>query len=181
MSARRHDLRPLVEPFESRTLLSAVIRVPPVAPAVAADTTVRVIHLDGTIRGRYHINDPIPDVGATFVTNGSGHVHGVGHAFLAGKLHSIGFLAQGHAQGELFLAGANGTITLELTGVEQDNGPKGLPDVFHYTTAGGTGKYTNVEDSGIATLVTIPGHPQTNPQALEHGKFTLVLTSQAGK
>jgi hypothetical protein len=179
MSERRHILRPLVEPFESRALLSGAIGALPVAAAVAADTTVRIVHLNGTIRGHYHVNVSIPDVGSTYVTNGSGHVHGVGHTFLTGKLHSIGFIARGHAQGELFLAGANGTITLELTGAEQDNGPKGLPDVFSYTTAGGTGKYTNVQDSGIATLVTIPSHTQTTLQSLEHGKFTLVLTSQS--
>jgi hypothetical protein len=179
MRERRHILRPLVEPFESRALLSGAIGAPPVAAAVAAATTVRIIHLDGTIRGRYQVNVSIPDVGATYVTNGSGHVHRVGHTFLTGNLHSIGFIFRGHAQGELVLRGAKGTITLELTGVEQDNGPKGLPDVFSYTTAGGTGKYTKVQDSGIATLMTIPGQSQTTPQALEQGKFTLVLTSQS--
>jgi hypothetical protein len=173
MKERRRVLRPVVEQVESRALLSGAMGASPVAAA----SSLRIIHLNGTIRGNYQINNPNPDVGITYVTNGSGHVHGVGHAFLTGKLHSIGFILRGHAQGELFLAGAKGTITLELTGVEQDNGPKGLPDVFSYTTAGGTGKYTHIQDSGTATLVTIPINSQANPQPLGHGKFTLVLTS----
>jgi hypothetical protein len=175
MRERRHSLRPLVESFESRAMLSGGIAAAPVAAAVAADTTIRTIDLNGTFRGHYHVNFSVPDVGMTFVTNGSGHVSGVGHAFVTGKIHTIGFIAQGHAQGDLFLAGANGTINLHLTGPEQDNGPKGLPDVFSFSIVGGTGKYTNVQGHGVATLVTIPSHDQTNPQAPEHGKFTLVL------
>jgi hypothetical protein len=167
----------MVEQCESRALLSGATGASPVAAAVAAASSVRIIHLNGTIRGNYHANFAVPDVGTTYVANGSGHLHGVGHASLTGTLHSIGFILRGHAQGELFLAGAKGTITLELTGVEQDNGPKGLPEVFSYTTAGGTGKYTNIQDSGTATLVMLPSHSPTNPQAPAHGKFTLVLTS----
>jgi hypothetical protein len=57
-----------------------------------------------------------------------------------------------------------------------------LPDhfgslIFHYTVIGGTGNYVNVVDSGTATLVTIPAHSSSQAQALEHGHFTLVLTS----
>ncbi len=179
MRERRHILRPLVEPFESRTLLSGGIAAAPVGPAAATQPIILIIHLNGTFRGHYHVNDSNPDAGATYVMHGSGHVNKVGHAFVAGKIQAIGFIAQGHAQGDLYLDGANGTITLQLTGPEQDNGPTGLPDVFSYSTVSGTGKYTNVQDSGVATLVTIPSHSTTNPQAPEHGKFTLVLTSHS--
>jgi hypothetical protein len=103
----------------------------------------------------------------------------VGHAFVTGKLQSIGFIAEGHAQGDLFLAGANGTITLHLTGVEQQNGPKGLPDVFSFTVTGGSGKYSNVEDDGTAVYVGIPGHTTAGASAADHGRFVLVLTSDA--
>jgi hypothetical protein len=177
MRARQHVMRPSVERFESRALLSGAIAALPPAAAATSAPLIRFLSLDGTIRGHYHVNDAIPDVGATYVADGSGHVHGVGHAFLTGKLHTIGFIAQGHAGGDFYLAGANGTITLQMTGVEQDQGPKGPPDVFHYTVVSGTGKYVNVADSGTATLVTIPGHAPAHPQAPEHGRFTLVLTS----
>jgi hypothetical protein len=135
------------------------------------------ILLNATLRGHYHANPSIPDAGTTYVVSGSGHAHGVGHALVTGELHSIGFIAEAHAQGELFLSGPRGTITLDLTGVEQQGGPKGLPDVFSFTTAGGTGKYSNVHDSGTAIYVGIPAHHSAGASAADHGRFVLVLTS----
>jgi hypothetical protein len=163
--------------MESRALLSGGIGGASSVAAAISPGPTRFILLNGTLRGHYHAKPSIPDSGTTYVANGSGHVHDVGHTFVTGKLHSIGFIAQGHAEADLYLAGANGTITLHLTGVEQKDGPKGLPDVFSFTVTGGTGRYTDVQDSGTAIYVGIPTHRSANASATEHGRFTLVLTS----
>jgi hypothetical protein len=175
MRTNRHVHRPSVEGLEHKALLSGAIGSVPVLPA----PIIKVIHLDGTLRGDYHRRDSTLDKGSIYDLNGSGDVSGVGHAFITGKVHSIGLIAQGHARGTLYLSGANGTITLSLVGPEQDNGPKGLPDFFKYTVTGGTGKYSNVADTGVATLVTIPGHSAAHSGDPDHGDFTLVLTSSS--
>jgi hypothetical protein len=177
MGYRHRGRNPQLEAIEPRALLSGGIGGLPAAAAGLPPGPAPFLRLDGTLGGHYHVNPSIPDVGTTYVANGSGHVHGVGHAFVTGKLHSIGFIAEGHAQGDLYLAGANGTITLHLTGVEQHGGPQGLPDVFQFSVTGGTGKYSGVEDTGTAIYVGIPAPTAAGAQAAGHGRFVLVLTS----
>jgi hypothetical protein len=177
MGKRSRGRHPELEAVESRALLSggaggALSTAVPISP-----TPTQFILLNGTLRGHYHANPSIPDVGTTYVASGSGHVHDVGHAFVTGQLHSIGFIAEGHAQGDLYLSGARGTIALHLTGVQQQDGPKGLPDVFSFSVMGGTGKYIGVQDSGTAIYVGIPSHSSAGAQAAQHGRFVLVLTS----
>jgi len=177
MRERRHALRPFLECCESRALLSGGLISATAAPLVETQPIMLIVPLDGTFRGRYHQHNANPDVGSTFDFTGSGHVNKVGHTFVTGHIQSIGLIATGQAHGTLFLAGVHGTITLSLTGPVQHNGPKGLPDYFTFTIVGGTGKYTNATDTGTASLVTIPGHSTSHPNAGGHGTFTLVLTS----
>jgi hypothetical protein len=177
MRQRHRGLRPYLEAIEPRALLSVGI----VGPAAAGGTNMPVpahfLRLNGTFRRHYTASSPIPDVGTTYYPGGSGRVSGVGRAFVTGNLHSIGFIAEGQAQGDLFLSGSRGTITVHLTGGEQQGGPKGLPDVFSFNVTGGTGKYSNIEDTGTAVYVGMPGKTSAGAHATEHGKFVLVLTS----
>ncbi len=177
MRHKRRGLRPYPEAVEPRSLLS--VGLAGAAAAGGTDTPVpaHFLRLNGTFRGHYTASSPIPDVGTTYYPDGSGRVRGVGHAFVTGNLHSIGFIALGQAQGDLYLSGARGTITLHLTGAEQQGGPKGLPDVFSFSVTGGTGKYSNIEDTGTAVYVGMPGKTAAAPNATSHGKFVLVLTS----
>jgi len=177
MRERRHVLRPVLECCESRAMLSGGLVSATAAPLVATQPIMLIVPLDGTFRGHYHQHAPDADQGSIFDLNGSGSVKGIGHAFITGHIRSIGLIAQGHAQGTLFLSGVHGTITLSLTGPLQHDGPKGLPDYFAFTIVGGTGKYSNATDTGTASLVTIPGHSTAHPNARSHGTFTLVLTS----
>jgi hypothetical protein len=177
MNKRDHARRPELEPFESRTLLSSGAVGTPAAAIVSPQPIEKVVELNGTFRGYYKVHTAVPDVGSTYDFNGSGYVHGVGHAFVTGHIQSLGFVAQGRSTGTLFLAGNRGTLTLQLTGPLQ-KGFSGLPDAFAFKVVGGTGQYTNVDDTGIATLVTIPAHSQMQANKLDHGTFTLVLTSK---
>jgi hypothetical protein len=179
MIALRARRRPELEMLEDKVLLTS--HVPHVGHGVAAlvapgptATPTEFLELNGTFRGTYvhHDNRP-PDVGTVFDLFGSGRVTHLGLTAVTGHIHTIGNVAQGHARGTLFLADDRGTVTLRVVGPEQDNGPAGLPDVFHFSIVGGTGAFKNVTDRGTATLVIIPAH-HSDP---DHGQFTLVLTS----
>ena len=99
-----------------------------------------------------------PDTGSIFQFKGGGKISGFGDPTVNGRIHTIGLIAQGHAAGYLILKGGGGTLTLNLIGPEQINGPEGLPDVFAFTTRSGTGKFKHVFDSGSIGLVsTLPG------------------------
>jgi hypothetical protein len=176
MRVRRHVLRPEMECCESRALLSGGPVSAPAA-AVAQAEPIRVIQLNGTILGHYIQNVRIPDVGANDELNGSGKLLRIGDADLSGSLHSIGFIARGNAQGTLVLASAKGTITLSLTGADQQDGPKGLPSAFRFTVTNGTGKYRTAHDEGTATLVISPGNSNSPMDTVIQGKFKLVLKS----
>ncbi len=180
MKKRRHELRPVVECCETRALLSAGLIAPAAVSLVATPPIERLVHLDGVFRGHYMKDRGIPDVGTPFDLTGSGHVTGIKPALVAGHFLTDGFIENGHAEGELFLSGAQGTITLQLTGPEQSNGSEGLPDHFTYKIVGGTGKYAHEVDNGVASLVLIPGHSTTHSGHPGKGTFTLVLTSESG-
>jgi hypothetical protein len=153
-------------------MLSGGLVPVPAAPPAAASAIEQFVHLNGVLRGHYHQRAPLADLGSVFDLSGSGSVTGFGHAFVAGNIVTTGFIAQGHAQGTLHLSGVHGTLTLSLTGPVQ-GGFAGLPNHFTFKTAGGTGKYRNMSDTGTATLVTIPGSPAESSM---QGRFRLLLT-----
>jgi hypothetical protein len=175
---KRHRTSPVLEECEPRRLLSAGIVSRPVGLMAASAPHQKVLALNGTFRGSYQSGQSIPDVGTTFDFTGSGHVHGVGKGFVTGHIGTLGFIAEGHSQGTLFLSGVRGTITLQLTGPQQ-SGFSRLPDHFTFTVVGGTGKYRHVADSGVASLVVLPGPGGVtrSPFSTGQGTFTLVLTS----
>jgi hypothetical protein len=147
------------------------------AEAISAHNPTRSIRLHGTLRGQYQTNAPIPDAGTTYVLDGSGHIGGFGRASVTGAMHSLGFIAQGHAQGDLTLKGAGGTITLHLTALVQQAGFQPLPSAFSYDITGGTGRYAGAHGAGSATLTLAPGQNGAGSLPNTGGQFTLVLTS----
>jgi hypothetical protein len=177
MRIKRHAIRPIVEGCETRTLLSAsALRA--MSAAVAKASATEVVQLHGTMQGQYVQNTVIPDVGSVFGLNGSGRVNGFGKANVAGSLHSVGFIANGHAEGTLVLTGRRGTITLSLVGAEPQNGPAGLPKEFTFAINAGTGRFRHVGDHGLATLSLQSGGPSSGLNALLfQGTFKLTLKS----
>jgi len=136
-----------------------------------------ILVLNGTLRGHYHVNLGIPDVGEQFILHGKGRVQGFGHTDVTGQIHSIGFIARGQASGTLSLSSPTGKLTLVLTGPDQHNGPKGPPDRYTFTTDQATGTYTNIAHSGTVSLVLFPSVSKNTSGKPVHGTFTLVLTS----
>jgi len=177
MEQRRRELHPTVEICESRALLSGGIASPPAVVAMVSHGPARSVRLGATFHGQYQVNGLIPDAGKTYLIAGAGRVHGQGRASVAGSLHSLGFIAQGQAQGDLTVQGARGTVTLHLTGPQQA-GFQPLPGEFRFTTTGGTGKYRGLHESGTATLALTLGQSGAPGQPIGGGTFTLVLKAK---
>jgi hypothetical protein len=176
MRRRRRKLRPCVEPIESRALLSAGIGGASAVGAMVSHGPIRSIRLDGTLDGRYRVNVVAPDVGKTYAITGSGRVHGIGETSVTGAMHSLGFIARGHAQGDVTRGGARGTLSLHLTGVIQQSGFQGLPSEFRFSITGGTGIYRRVHENGTATLALTPDPAGAGGLSGGQGAFSLVLT-----
>src|SRR5262249_46736448 len=154
------EVHPTVESYESRSLLSGGIGGQAAIMGMVSRGPAHSIRLDGTFEGQYQVNVPNPDVGKAYDITGSGHVRGIRRASITGDLHSLGFIAQGNAQGDLTLKGPRGTLRLHLTGPQQA-GFQPLPSQFSFTTSGGTGQYRKIHESGTATLVLTPGQTGT--------------------
>ena len=179
MYQRRRDLRPVFEAIESRTLLSAGIDGAATAGALILHRPVGSVHLHGALTGRFHTGIPIADAGTTYLIDGKGRVGGFGRATVTGDMHSLGFVATGHAQGDLTLKKAGGTITLHLSSPLQQTGFRPLPSVFVYGITSGTGRYRSAHGMGSATLTLTPPPIGTNGLPTQQGQFTLVVTPRA--
>ena len=101
MRGRRRTLRPLVEPIESRALLSAGLAGASATRAMVRHRDPAAIHLNGTLRGQYVTNSPVPDAGTSYLLNGVDPIRGFGLASGLGEIRSLGFVASGYAQGDL--------------------------------------------------------------------------------
>jgi hypothetical protein len=177
MGQRRREIRPVVEAIESRALLSTGIGGASAFGANVSHSTTGSIRLHGTVHGQYLSQSRIPDVGTTYQLTGAGHVGGLGHASVTGEMHSLGFIAQGRAQGDLTLKRAGGTITLHLTALEQQAEFQALPSGFSYEITGGTGRFKAAHGTGTANLTLVPGQGVAGGFPSGQGQFTLVLTS----
>ncbi len=149
----------------------------PVQLVATIDSTAIVapkasLPLDGTIKGTYKLAPTLPDIGATYVFNGSGHAGAMGTVTAAGTVTLPGFIATGHATGTLKLtrvsasAAHSGSVTLKLTGpTEAGFGP--FPTDLAYVITAGTGAFAGATGSGIIAITLVPG-------SLD---FTFVITS----
>jgi hypothetical protein len=183
MAQRRRELRPSVESFESRALLSTGIGSPSAIGGILPPGPARTIRLDGFFSGPYQVNAPIPDVGRDYLITGSGivgvkrtHAWRIHHASITGELHSLGFISHGNAQGDLTLKGPHGTLKVHLTGPQQARFQP-LPSQFSFTTSGGTGSYRRIRESGMATLDLTPAQTGTGGPGSGQDTFTLLLKS----
>src|SRR5262249_57080203 len=100
-----------VEELGSRILLSANPLIDPpdsveVTAHTAAHRGVQVLPkdfdgLDGTLHGTVQHLPGMPDGGQRYTLRGSGKLGGLDKFTVTGSLHGTGFLAKGHAIGEL--------------------------------------------------------------------------------
>jgi hypothetical protein len=133
----------------------ALVAVPPSSSGAA---------LDGALSGHLIANRRFPDGGASYRLTGAGRLAGAGPVSLTGSLQGVGFIVSGHATGELTLADAHGSLTLELRGPSQ-RGFSPLPDQFSFQVTAATGAYAHVPAGGTLTTHLDP----------QDSTFTLVV------
>src|SRR5262249_52313715 len=158
MLGRRHTLRPMVEPIESRALLSGGF-----ADASALHSMVRHHHsvavsLNGTLRGQYSTNSVSSDAGLSYLISGVSFIRGFGLASCVGELLPARPGVEGFAQGNLNLLSARGTLGFRLTALEPQNGTQNLASAYSYQITRGTGVFVGARGGGgSVTLALIQG------------------------
>ena len=168
-----------VESLESMTLLSgmtAVVGHPLPAAQISSQAIPLpiIVGLKGTTHGTY-TSSSFPDVGTSYSVSTAGKLSGYGVGTVYGTLHSLGFIASGHASGTLHVVLPGGTLTLKLTGPTQ-KGFSPLPKQFSFEITKGTGKFHNAtgDPVGKGTVnVTIKPGPGAGLQG--HGQVTLTF------
>lgn len=169
---RDRSYRPLVDSFEQRIALSTGLSLTSALTHVAHGIAPRQAHgstLTGSISGRASMSPGIPDVGHDTLLQGEGSVGPLGHVQLSGALHSVGFIAHGHATGALTLTTPAGNVTLQLTGPGQQ-GFSNLPTTFRYQVIDHNGKLPAVKATGH---VQVTVGPVASPQGQGGSSFTI--------
>jgi hypothetical protein len=172
---------PRVEELESRAVPSTIPFLPTGASGMlgAHAQGNHAPVLAGVLTGSYAPSPRVPDAGLHYNLHGTGMVSGMGHVSLSGWIQSTGYIAAGHARGELVLSNAHGTLTLQLEGTLQP-GFASLPTHFYFNVVKGTGAYAHELAGGTidfhyapraVPMHLLPGQPP--PEA--GGTFALDL------
>jgi hypothetical protein len=170
-----------LEELDARILPSATSLpvAPPAPPALSAVSGIAFHLLSGQGEGTF-FNDAIQSgAGIDYHLSGEGQFAGVGQVSIHGSVHSVGFLAQGHAGGTITLTNVQGSVTLTLIGPAQP-GFSPLPVQFSYHASSGTGAYTHLPSQGTLSLVlaTQPNGLGIHATSGPHGAFALAVELQ---
>ena len=180
MRGRRHTFQPLVEPIESRALLSGGLVV-----ASSAHITVRhdqpvTVPLNGSLRGQYSTNSVSPEAGTSYLFNGVSVVRGFGLASGVGEIVTPHPSVEGNAQGNLDLLSKRGLLTLNLTALEPQTGAQNTASDYSYRITSATGVFHGAEgNGGSATLTLIQGPRSRFGKPVILQRFILSLKSDS--
>src|SRR5262249_45705677 len=116
------------------------------------------VPLNGALRGRYHTNSLSPDAGTSYLFTGVNFVRGFGLASGLGEILTPRPGVEGHAQGNLALLSARGTLTFNLTAREPQTGTQNIASDYSYQITSATGVFRGAKGGGgSATMTLIPG------------------------
>ena len=151
-----------IDVLEARALPSLMLGqapqpVPPggevAVPTVMASHPAAILsqptgHLAGTYTKTISI-----DAGSEYSFTGAGHTLHLGATTVTGTVDTVGSIHAGHATGTFTITGANGSLTIQVTGpVQHFFAP--LPHHFRYHVISGTGVDQNVHSQGTLLLGT---------------------------
>jgi hypothetical protein len=162
---KRQTARPALEELGERALPSAVpvaIVPEPLVPLAQA--------LTGRAQGTFSTDLVVSGAGNDYHLKGQGRFLGLDATNISGNVHSVGFIVHGHAGGEITLSNARGSLTLDLTGLDQ-SAFSPMPTQFDFSVAGGTGAYARMHGQGTLSLL-LAADPA--PGSAE-GSFALVV------
>jgi hypothetical protein len=179
MRGRRHTFQPLVEPIESRALLSGGLAVAASAHSMVRHDHPVTVTLNGALRGQYHTNSVSPDAGTSYLFSGTSFVRGFGLASGLSEIVTPRPGVAGYDQGTLSLISARGALTFNLTAVEPQSGTQNIASDYSYQITSGAGVLSFAKGDGSATLTLIHG-PKSHfghPRVLQ--RFILSLKSDS--
>jgi hypothetical protein len=158
--AMQRSLR--IDVLEGRALPSLILgQTPPPAPTsgeVAVPTMMYshpaaiLSQPTGHLAGTYTRTISV-DSGSEYSFTGAGHTLHLGATTVTGTIDTVGSVRAGHATGTLTITGANGSLTLQVTGPAQHFFAR-LPHEFRYQVISGTGVDANVHSRGTLLLGT---------------------------
>lgn len=120
----------------------------------------------GSAQGTYTGTGESGELGQTHYLHGNVRLPGLGTLKLTGRVHEVGDVIQGRAGGQLVLSSRIGSLTLQLSAVEQ-SATGGLPSVFSFRVVDGTGKLTHASGQGKLMLVMTPLDDATGTFAMK--------------
>ena len=180
MRGRRHTLRPMVEPIESRALLSGGLAVASAAHSMVRHDHPVTVPLDGALRGQYTTNSVSPDAGTSYLFNGVDFIRGIGLASGVSEIVTPRPGVEGYAQGNLDLLSKRGLLTLNLTALEPQTGTQNIAGDYSYQIASSTGVFRGANGSGGSVTLTLIQGPRSRfgyPRILQ--RFVLSLKSDS--
>jgi hypothetical protein len=180
MRARRHIFQPMVEPIESRALLSGGLAVASSAHSMVRHHHPVTVPLNGALRGQYNTLAVSPDAGTSYLFSGTSFVRGFGLASGVGEIVTPGPGVEGHAQGNLALLSARGALRFKLTALEPQTGPQNLASEYSYQITSASGVFQGAKGGGgSATLTLIQGPRNHFGYPLILQRFILSLKSDS--
>jgi hypothetical protein len=170
----------VVEPIETRTLLSGGFAVASAVHSMVQPHHPVTVPLNGTLRGQYLTNSMSPDSGLSYLISGVSVIRGFGLASGVGQILTPRPGVEGYAQGNLTLLSARGTLGFDLTALEPQTGTQNIAGAYSYRITRGTGVFRGARGGdGSVTLTLIRG-PRSQfgyPRILQ--RFALSLKSDA--
>jgi hypothetical protein len=159
-SAVRPSFQPQLEEMSERIVPAALTAAIPESVAALA----------GHGQGTFTTQPFISIAGPQYQLSGSAHLNGLGHFALDGSMSGVGGIVQGHAHGTLTFSNAEGSITVDLEGPDQ-NGFAPLPELFSEQIVQGTGAYADLSGQEMVKLNLKPAAGISDGL---HGAFRLI-------
>jgi hypothetical protein len=170
----------MVEPIESRALLSGGLAVASAVHRMVRHHDSVTVPLNGALRGQYTTNSVSSDAGTSYLFSGTSFVRGFGLASGVGTILTPRPGVEGYAQGNLDLLSSRGLLYLNLTALEPQIGTQNLASDYSYQITSSTGVFRGAKGSGgsaTATLIQGPLSRFGYPRILR--RFVLSLKSDS--
>jgi hypothetical protein len=170
----------MVEPIESRALLSGGLAVASSAHGMVRHHHSVTVPLNGALRGQYTTNSVSPGAGTSYLLSGVSFVRGFGLASGLGEILTPRPGVEGHAQGNLALISARGALTFNLTALGPQAGTQDIAGDYSYQITGAAGVFFGAEGDGGSAALTLIRGPRSHfgyPRILQ--RFILSLKSDS--
>ncbi|CAN5334382.1 hypothetical protein BH11PLA2_BH11PLA2_46890 [soil metagenome] len=133
-----------VEELGARIAPSVKFTIPSltVAPPIVRHNHAAV---EGISAGTFTQTIAPADTGTRYQLNGRANAADLGPVTVSGSLNAVGFIASGRAHGMLTFTNARGSVTVELTGLNEQPGNSTLPKYFRYTIVSTSGYYQHFQ------------------------------------